>query len=173
MSQTQANPDIVGANDQKPRITAQDVEAIALYVARGLNETQAVLKHGLFRVQQWWNWKCKAKRTAKFAECVSRLKAQRIDANLREIEKAATGQSGVRHDWRAADRMLSIIAPEQFAPKSDVVNNNVAVLVTEDTLKGILDRVCRQKATTELKDLSTKQLSNSDANSPNTQDISC
>jgi hypothetical protein len=46
------------------------------------------------------------------------MKADRLDAYLAEMEKAATG-NGVRHDWRAADRMLQIIQPDVFNPRQD------------------------------------------------------
>lgn len=145
MSQISVNSGGFEPNDRKPRITLQDLEAIALYVARGMNETQAVMRHGFFTVRQWFNWKSRARRIEKYADAVSRLKAQRIDANLAEIEKASKGIGPHRPDWRAADRMLSIISPEQFAPKTDAAQNNTAVVLTEDSLRGILDRVCRQR----------------------------
>ena len=34
--------------------------------------------------------------------------------NIKEMERAATGSDGVRHDWRAADRLNGIVSPERY-----------------------------------------------------------
>jgi hypothetical protein len=112
------------------RITIQDAKAIGKMVARGLTETEAVLKYDCFTVKQWFNWKSRGKRMEKYAEVLTRIKADRIDANLEEIERAATGADGVRHDWRAADRLNAIIAPERFAQnREQTVHNHQTAII--------------------------------------------
>ena len=80
-------------------------------------------------------------RSAKFTDILTRIRGNHIRANIAEIKKAATGTGGVRHDWRAADRMNAIIAPERFAQQQSTTTNNTAVLMLaggEDQLRKLV-----------------------------------
>ena len=125
------------------KITMSDVQAIAKMVARGMTETEAAHR---MDIQQslWFNWKNRAKRCDKFNEILARMKSCRIDTLLGEIDKAASGSEGVRHDWRAADRLLSI-ADSRFsqANRSDQTTVNVS-LVSPDRME-IISRMVRER----------------------------
>src|SRR5512146_2661811 len=84
------------------KITLHDVKEMAKLVAKGHTETEASLLCG-FPVRQWFRWKERNKSAGKFDTLLAGMKAQRIANNLAQIDKAATGTCGVRHDWRAAD----------------------------------------------------------------------
>jgi hypothetical protein len=111
--------------------TIQDAEAIAELTAKGLNESEACSRLQL-KKESWFNWK--HRNPDKSGELITRIRANRLANLLGEIETAAKGDAerGIRHDWRAADRLLAISAPERFgksqetAPPAPVVN--IAVL---------------------------------------------
>ncbi len=103
---------------------------IAERVAKGNTESEAVLMLGL-RPAKWFNFKNRAKRNAKYGEILTRLRGVYIAGNIRQMELAAGGLGGVRHDWRAADRLNQIIAPERFGPRDQApgTTNNTQITV--------------------------------------------
>ena len=111
--------------------TMQDAESIAELTTKGLNESESCARLGLSR-DAWFTWKHRNPERA--SEIITRIRANRLANLLGEIETAAKGDAerGIRHDWRAADRLLAISAPERFgkaiesAPTAPVVN--VAIL---------------------------------------------
>ena len=112
---------------RKRRINMQIAEAICRQVARGLSESHAVCVVGQCTPQQWFNWKGRGKRSAKVAELITRLTAHRVDRMAGEIERAATGSDGIRHDWRAA-QFLAGVVDQRFALQRDAqttVNQSV------------------------------------------------
>jgi len=111
--------------------TIHDAEAIAELTAKGLNESEACSRLQL-KKESWFNWK--HRNPDKSSELITRIRANRLANLLGEIETAAKGDAerGIRHDWRAADRLLAITSPERFgrtqesAPPAPMVN--IAVL---------------------------------------------
>jgi len=113
------------------KITETDAKDIAEMTAKGLNETEACAMLKITR-DSWYNWK--SRNADRFGEIFTHVRGNRLKNLLSEIETAAKGDAerGIRHDWRAADRLLAISAPERFgkaqetAPPAQVVN--IAVL---------------------------------------------
>ncbi len=145
-------PSIPATTDRKRiarRISWPDAEAIAEMVAYRMTEAEAALQIGI-QPKQWYDFKNRAKRLAKFDELVTRIRGGKIASNLAEIKKAATGSGGVRHDWRAADRMIAIAAPERYAQASQTnvtVNNQTAIVGTlggSDQLAKLVAMYCDQ-----------------------------
>jgi hypothetical protein len=64
-------------------------------------------------------WKDRAKNRPKFETLLTRVRAGKIKSLIKEVTRAATGADGVRHDWRAADRLLAVTAPERYAQARD------------------------------------------------------
>ena len=60
-------------------------------------------------------WKERIKNKPEFEVLVTRARAAKIKGCFAQIRKAAEGQDGVRHDWRAADRLLAIAGPERYS----------------------------------------------------------
>lgn len=116
------NSQIVPKHTISRKFTHQDIEFIAARVARGNTESEAVLALHL-QPKAWFTFKNRAKRNAKFMDILTRLKGEYINSNLEQIDKAASGRDGVRHDWRAADRLNSIMAPERFSQQQQVATN--------------------------------------------------
>ena len=126
----------------KRRITMDDARHIAEIVAKGHNETKAVLLLGKFKPVAWFNWKSKGKRTAQINELFARTEVLRTDRLVGEIEKAATGSSGIRHDWRAAQFLAGVVDPKfSTAPQASQVQ--VTVSVDESKLRRIADIYAR------------------------------
>ena len=126
-------PPVTRTPRKQPRIDVQDAEFIAKNIARGMTETEAVTKLDRFTPNSWFVWKCKAKNGLKFTNVLLRMKQARIDGLLGEIEKAGQGTNGVRHDWRAADRLLSI-ADSRFIQNRDQGQAQAQPMLSEDAL---------------------------------------
>jgi hypothetical protein len=100
------------------RITPQIAEAVADMVAMQMTETEAVTLLGI-NPRAWFLWKDRAKNRPKFEALLTRVRAGKIKSLISEVTRAATGADGVRHDWRAADRLLAVTAPERYAQARD------------------------------------------------------
>jgi hypothetical protein len=123
------------------RITEQDAQFIAKQVARGLTETHAVQILDKFTVKRWWAWKGKLGRAGKMSALFSRLTALRMDNLVENIEDAATGRrNGVRHDWRAAQFLASVV-DERFRSNKPDTNVNVQVALLDSSS---MDRIKAQ-----------------------------
>lgn len=122
-------PNPIASNGQTRRITEGDAVEIARITSKGLNESEACAMLG-FRRETWFTWK--HENAVKYGNIFTRIRGQRIDGLLAQIDKAAEGKDGVRHDWRAADRLLAITAPDRFAARandqSPAPTINVAIL---------------------------------------------
>jgi hypothetical protein len=101
---------------KKRKITIADIDEMAKLVAKRMTEREAALLLGI-TPQSWYQFRSRNKSSAKFEQSLTRARGAFIAANLREMEKAAGGKDGVRHDWRAADRLNQIAAPDRFAPQ--------------------------------------------------------
>jgi hypothetical protein len=132
------NSNNLPAVSRKRKLTLDDVRFIASHVAKGNTESEAALMLNL-RPIQWFNWKLKHKNSLKYGEILSRLKGDYIAGNIRQIEKAANGTDGIRHDWRAADRLNAIIAPERFAQRAEAPVAGVTIDV--GSLGKLIDKV--------------------------------
>lgn len=139
--------EVVETQDKKPivrrkkscRITIETVEEIADLVANSrLNETEACKVVGINPLV-WHNWKHRNKSSEKYDDCLTRLRAKFIAGRVATIKAAET------KDWRAADRLLQIVAPERFSPKHEQQPINVAV-VADSTLLAALDKAYGSKS---------------------------
>jgi hypothetical protein len=99
---------------RRAAITPQDVNTIATLVAKRLTETEACEAAGI-NPETWCKWKRRHGHDARYVRVLTRARARYVARNLKEIEKAAAGKDGVRHDWRAADRLNQIAKPEAYA----------------------------------------------------------
>ena len=127
------------------RIKPSDVEAIADLCAEQLTESEACYQLGIVP-KQWFNFKLKKHNQLEYDSILTRIKGARVKCMLDEIRKAAQGKDGVRHDWRAADRLLAVVAPERFSQASQVqaVINQTAIVMQlggDEALRKLLDTV--------------------------------
>ena len=130
----------------KRKITLPDVKQIASLVAKCHTETEAAMLCG-FSAKQWFKWKERAKSSGKFDVLLAGMKANYINGNLAQIEKAANGTHGIRHDWRAADRLNAIIAPERFAQRAESQTDAAKVmLLTADAMNKIASQMIAERA---------------------------
>ena len=129
MRLAKSKPKPVASNGQNRNITPSDADEIARITATGLNESEACAMLGLRR-EAWFAWKCR--NSVKYSDIFTRIRGQRLDNLLKQIDKAATGKDGIRHDWRAADRLLAITAPERFSQRAEASQQpatvNVAII---------------------------------------------
>ena len=85
---------------------------------------------------------------------LTRMKQDRIDHMLNQVETAATVErakaAGIRHDWRAADRLLAVIAPERFSQVAQVSQDNrVQVVINESSrakVSAMIEEALKQPA---------------------------
>ena len=121
---------------RRAQISRKDVKAIAELVAKRLTIAEACECLGI-RARSFYQWKERHANSVEYEALLTRVRGQYLRANLREMEKAAGGKAGVRHDWRAADRLNMIVAerylPQQQPPEpvreSPVPTTVVSVMV--------------------------------------------
>ena len=114
------------------KILPSDAEAIAELTAQGLNESESCAMLGIKR-ESWFNWK--SINASQYDDIFTRIRGNRIKSLISEVQAAAHGDAdrGIRHDWRAADRLLAISAPERFAKQPETTQQpTVNVLVTSE-----------------------------------------
>lgn len=121
-SEDKALEKTAGRKPMSRRLMADDIDNVAELVARGMNEAQAVsLACPNVSIDSWKNWKCINKDT--FYDKLTRLKAARVSSLLAQVETHAdigkAQEKQLRPDWRAAQWLLSITAPSEFAKQSD------------------------------------------------------
>jgi hypothetical protein len=135
--------------EPRRRIRETDAEEIAKITARGLNESEACALLGIKR-ETWYAWK--GDHADKYSHIFTRIRGNRIDNLLKEVETAAAGDParGIRHDWRAADRLLAISAPDRFSQRQETGTvNNTAIVVAaggEEGLRKLVDLFSKQAA---------------------------
>jgi hypothetical protein len=112
MSTTKTTP--VERKRRRVQISRRDVREVAKLVAKRLTEAEACECLGI-RPRTWYGWREIHRNQAEYAGLLTRVRGQYIRANLREMEKASVGQGGHRPDWRAADRLNAIVAPDRYA----------------------------------------------------------
>ena len=110
------------------KITLDDMREVAKMVVYRMTETEACLQLDI-QPKHWFSWKNKAKRMGKFEEIMTRIRGARLAGNLEQIKKAAEGKDGVRHDWRAADRLNAVISPDRYAQAQagNVTTNQIVI----------------------------------------------
>ena len=133
------------------RITISDAQAVCKLVARGHSEAGAVALLDKFTLSSWYSWKNRQKNTAKVADILTRTRELRVNTLLSEVERAATGdrEAGVRHDWRAADRLLSITTPDRFSDKQQAGTSSAPLMaeaIMDEITKRILESRERKRA---------------------------
>ena len=138
---------------EKPRrhrkINLVDAEAIARHVARGLTEVDACHLLGI-APPSWWNWKKRTKNARKSAELFARALGGRKNNLLGEMEKAACGTGGVRHDWRAAQALAGIVDPRLGGQQQPALQATSAA-IDEPALRRIAE-ICERTRQSMLQD---------------------
>jgi hypothetical protein len=99
---------------RRAQISRKDLREVAKLVARRLTIAEACECLGL-RARSFYQWTERHENLAEYEAILTRVRGQYIRANLAQMEKAAGGKGGVRHDWRAADRLNAITAPDRYA----------------------------------------------------------
>jgi len=122
------------------------VEAVCKLVAKGMTETQASAKLGI-KDKAWWNWKSLHKE--KFNEAFTRLKAQRIDNLLANMQDHADGnpERNIRSDWRCSAALLAFTAPDQFGTKQQEVQAapTLQITISQELAKSIFQPLIQPK----------------------------
>ena len=128
------------------RVDATTISEIARLCARQLSESEACRKIGIVP-QAWFSWKSRHNRSEKFAALLEEFRAGRIDDLITKIEKSADGIGLKQPDWRAAAALLKFVDMKRFGDSPQVASNNTPhPIVSESSLKEILDRVFGAKA---------------------------
>ena len=122
------------------RLAESDIQAILEMTAKGLNETEACLQIGI-KPHAWFNWKVDNK--DKYQDTFTRIRGNRISHLLEQVDKAANGRDGIRHDWRASQWLLSVSAPERFAQREQTASTN-APAIALDVLSSLASLVYGQ-----------------------------
>jgi hypothetical protein len=128
------------------RITKADAEAIADLVSDQITESEAC--HLLKIVpKQWFNWKGLRKNDSEFSALITRIRAAKIKGLISEVRKAATGSNGVRHDWRAAQALLAVTAPDRYSQRSGEHQSTVtAPAISPERIKVLLQVIEQRDA---------------------------
>lgn len=118
---------------------------VAKSVAKGLTETEAVVLQGI-KPQAWFDFKTRNRSiSSKYAETLSRVRASFHAHQMEQIDKAADGRDGVRHDWRAALCRLQMSDRERFSTQPSqqpaTVNNTAITLAVggEERLRKLVE----------------------------------
>lgn len=96
------------------------MDAMAKLIAERLTETESCETLGI-NYESWRTWKCKAKNEPRFSNVLNRLKAAKIAACMKGIEKA-----GVK-DWRALRERLSLLDRERFSDRVQAPVNTAQI----------------------------------------------
>lgn len=109
IGQTQANngkPRELPTRARGHRVTLADVEAIAELCAERLNERESCARLGI-PYKTWMNWKTRHRNNQCYDEVLTRIRANKLAANLQNIQQAAKGDGKhQRADWRASSWLL-------------------------------------------------------------------
>ena len=91
------------------KICPEDIQAIAELCAMRLTEKEACCHLGI-GYDAWNMFKQRNGNQAHFVELLSRVRSSKVQGLVREIEKHGHGDQkrGIRADWRALDRVLTI-----------------------------------------------------------------
>jgi len=132
---------------RRKSITPEDVDAICRLTARGMTEKQSVAKLGINETQ-WWTWKTRHK--DKFEKAFTRIKANRIDNMLANMEAHANGDEArnIRSDWRCSAALLAFTAPDQFGTKQQDVQAapTLQITISQELAKSIFAPLIGQPA---------------------------
>jgi hypothetical protein len=124
---------------QNRRITLGDVDEIAKLMIEGLNQREACYSIGI-KPDTFDKWKSLHKNSPVFTEALTRMRAAYIQGRLKHIHNAEA------KDWRAADRLLQIAAPERYGSKGEQqapASSGLEVFVI-DALKRVFGEVSPQ-----------------------------
>lgn len=123
---------------QSPRLSTHDIEAIIALVCKGLNESEACAKMGIDR-ERYYNWKYIHK--SEYDDLFTRLKAEKLNRLVDCVEVATEGDAsrGIRADWRAAQWLLSVAAPDRFT--KDAGNQQPAQVFSLAVITDLAKRV--------------------------------
>ncbi len=134
------------------RITFEDATAIAEHVARGLTETDSVWLVLNRRPEIWFNWKKRVGNARKCNELFARMRSNRVNNLVENIEVAAVVDkakaANVRHDWRAAQFLAGVVDPNFRVNKdsANVTTNNTVVVASvggEDALRKLVEQYAK------------------------------
>lgn len=94
---------------KRRRISQDDVQAIADLCSIRLTEKEACCHVGI-DYSTWNSWKNRNGNIGQFAQLLSRVRTAKVQGLVREIERHGHGDKkrGIRADWRALDRVLTI-----------------------------------------------------------------
>ena len=121
-------------NRRRAQISSNDAKAIAGLVAKRLTIAESCECLGI-RAKSFYQWKERHQNQAEFEGILTRVRGEYLRANLREMEKAAGGKDGVRHDWRAADRLNAIVSPERYLAQQQPQPERPRPAVSEATIQ--------------------------------------
>ena len=122
---------------KRRKITLQDIQEMANLVARRMTEKEAALLVGI-EPRTWYQFRARHADSAEFEAALTRTRAEYVRANLREMERAAAGKGGIRHDWRAADRLNQIVKPDVYGLQAQAQAPQAPPLLDNRTIEILL-----------------------------------
>ena len=144
---------------EKPRrhrkLVIQDAEFVALQCSRGLTETDACHLRGI-KPELWFRFKNRVKMLPKINKLFARALGSRKHNLLGEMEKAACGTGGVRHDWRAAQALAGIVDP-RLGGQQQPAQPTTSVSIDEPALRRIAE-ICERTRQAMLQDAASVAL---------------
>jgi len=126
------NIETIPAANRRRDITKADADSIAKASAKGLSEKAVCLRMG-FEPTVWYRWK--AENRDYYNTVFEIARENRVESLMAEVETASQGGNDacgrpIRHDWRAADRLLAITDPSRFSQRVSEAPVSQTVSVT-------------------------------------------
>ncbi len=125
----------------RSKVTEDDVRQIAVLVAKRMTETEACAVIGL-KPKQWFDWKSIKSRQSQFAELITQVRGQYLNARLGEIEQSAKGEGMKQRDWRAAAWLAQVSGGDRYSTTGTGKAENLTVnVIGDDRLDKVLGRL--------------------------------
>lgn len=134
---------------KRAKILPEDIEQIAILVAKRMTETEACAVLGL-DAQHWFQVKCRKMADGRFEKLVAQVRGQYVNARLTEIEQSARGEGMKQRDWRAAAWLAQVSGGDRYSTAGNARSENLTVnVIADERLDKVLSR---------LYDVSSKQI---------------
>ncbi len=132
---------------KRAKILPEDIEQIAVMVAKRMTETEACAVVGLDPMS-WFKAKHRHLKDGKFEKLVVQVRGQYVNARLTEIEQSARGEGMKQRDWRAAAWLAQVSGGDRYSTTGTGKAENLTVnVIGDDRLDKVLGRLYEVTAT--------------------------
>lgn len=152
---------------RRRKITLETCYEIAQFVAKGLTESEACSLLDI-KPETWYDWKCDRRHDPRYAEALTRVRAEFVRDRLATIKQAEN------KDWRAAQALLAMTLPERFSNNRQTASTVQVAVMSNDILaalgKSFEGRIQPQQSPCQLPNKSPKSLPDSTLGESTTSD---